>query len=220
MKVTVHTKNYVVTDRLRAIIDKKLEKIKKYFDGDAECVIVCTKVGAMEKMEITIIAHQGSRSHAFRAQEENRSMYNNIDILLSKIERQIIKNKEKLNCVRRNVVEQNKFAFVKPKEIKKIKRAEIKKVKSFPIKVLSDQEAELDLATLDHNFFVYADEITHGVKIMYRRVDGHVGVIEIQNASLRSATTIKTEIKKQVATAKDYVEKTVKQVSAKVKSKK
>jgi len=217
MKTTIHEKNYSVSPRLREIIDKKLERIQKYFDNDVECIIVCQKVGPTEKMEITLVTHQG---HAFRAQEEDRSMYNNIDNALKKIERQIVRNKERLNTIiRKNAVEDKKFAYIKPKEVKNLGRSEIKKVKSFPIKVLSDQEAELDLATLDHNFFMYADEITHGVKVMYRRIDGHVGVIEIQNASLRSATAVKTEIKKQVTTATAYAKTEITKQVAKVKAK-
>jgi putative sigma-54 modulation protein len=60
----------------------------------------------------------------------------------------------------------------------------VKKNKSFPALVLSDKEAELNLSTLDHNFFIYADEKTKGIKVMYRRPDGNVGVIEVTNAKL------------------------------------
>jgi len=194
MLVTIHTKNFNVSDRLRAIIDKKMEKINKFFDDDVSCIIVCTKVGIMEKMEITIT----SGGHAFRAQEENRSMYNNIDVLLQKIERQIIKNKEKIQeYIRKDALDTKRYAYVSKKEQHKYVKPVIKKVKSFPIKILSDQEAELDLATLDHNFFMYGDEKTHGVKVMYRRLDGNVGVIEITNAT----------IKKEPAPAKPKIKK-------------
>ena len=183
MKTTIHTKNFNVSDRLRGIIEKKLEKIQKYFGDDVECIIVCTKVGITEKMEITIT----SQGHAFRAQEENRSMYSNIDIILSKIERQIVKNKEKLRTiVRREAIDEKQFAYIRRGEAQRYIPAEIKKNKAFDIKILSDKEAELDLATLDHNFFVYADASTHAVKIMYRRSDDNVGVIEITNAALKT----------------------------------
>ena len=179
MKTTIHTKNYNVSDRLRTIINKKLEKIDKYFGEDAACTIVCAKVGNIEKMEITISA----RGHAFRAQEENRSMYSNIDIVLSKIERQIVKNKEKLKAiVRREAIDEKHLAYISKSQVSKFTQQEVKKNKSFAIKTLSDKEAELDLATLDHDFFAYADEKTGGVKIMYNRGDGSVGIIEITNA--------------------------------------
>ena len=182
MKTTIHTKNFTVSDKLRGIIEKKLSKIERYFGNDATCTVVCSKVGIVERMELTIT----SQGHAFRAQEENRSMYSNIDIVLSKIERQVVKNRDKLRTiVRREAVEQKQFAYVKPKQVTKMFEPLVKKNKAFAIKILSDKEAELNLATLDHSFFVYADEATKGIKVMYRRDDGHVGVIEITNASLK-----------------------------------
>ena len=178
MKLTIHTKNYTVSDRLRGILEKKLEKIDKYFN-DASCTIVCTRVGITEKMEVTIT----SGGHAFRAQEENRSMYSNIDIVLAKIERQIVKNKEKLEkVVRREAIDKRDFAFISRKQT--FVTAEVVKNKTFDIKLLTDEQAELGLGTLDHNFFIYGDPKTKGVKVMYRRDDGNVGVIEIANASI------------------------------------
>jgi len=180
MKLAVHTKNYNVNPRMQAILEKKLEKIDKYFD-DASCTVVCTRVGTTEKMEITITAG----GHAFRAQEENRSMYSNIDVVLAKIERQIVKNKEKLkSVVRREAVDKKEFAFISKRQT--FVTAEVVKNKTFDIKLLTDEQAELGLGTLDHNFFIYADAKTKGVKIMYRRSDGHVGVIEIGNAVVKS----------------------------------
>jgi len=178
MKLTVHTKNYSVNPKLQGILEKKLEKLDKYFN-DASCNIVCTRVGTTEKMEVTIT----SGGHAFRAQEENRSMYSNIDVVLAKIERQIVKNKEKLeSVVRREAVDKRDFAFISKKQMSMA--AEVVKNKTFDIKLLTDEEAELGLGTLDHNFFIYADSKTKGVKVMYRRADGNVGVIEIANATL------------------------------------
>ena len=181
MKITYTNRNYHISDRLMGIIDKKLEKIRKYFDDTTTCTIVCTKVGAIEKMELTII----SNGHAFRAQEENRSMYNNIDIVLSKIERQIIKNKEKLrSIIRREAVENKKYAYVSKKQT--FVNTEVRKNKSFDVKSLTDEEAKLALATLDHDFFVYANKTSGRVNVMYRRDDGHVGIIDISNAGLQS----------------------------------
>jgi len=181
MKTTIHTKNYVVSDRLKGIIDKKLVKISKYFDK-SECVIVCTRVGTIERMELTIT----SGGHAFRAQQENRSMYSNIDIVLGKIERQIIKNRERLRTIlRKDAMEEKATGFFKAKEVGKAFIPVVKKNKAFAIIAMNDTQAELNLATLDYGFFIYADEKTKAVKVMYRRNDGHVGVIDILNASVK-----------------------------------
>ena len=203
MNTTIHTKNYHVSEKLRGIIEKKLERLQKYFDDDARCTIVCTKSGVSEKMEITINA----QGHVFRAQEESKQMYNNIDGIMRKIEGQVVKNKEKLKTIiRRNAVDEKQLAFISRGETAKYIPAEIKKNKSFAIKILSDKEAELDLATLDHNFFVYADEETQGVKVMYRRPDGNVGVIEITNAVIK--VDLKEIAANKASDAKDAIIKT------------
>jgi len=180
MTVKYHTRNFHVSEKLADIIDKKLEKLSKYFEK-GEAIAVCQKVGNRERMELTII----SGGHSFRAQEESDSMYKNVDMVLAKIERQIVKNHEKLRTIiRKEAVEQKKYEYIKPKHVGSTMPAEIKKTKSFDIKTLSDADAELNLATLDHDFFVYADEKTKGVKVMYKRDDGHVGVIDVTNAGV------------------------------------
>ena len=181
MEIKYHTKNFTVSDKFRGIVEKKLEKIKKYFGEDSIAVIVLSTATNREKMELTIT----SGGHAFRAQEESRSMFSNIDGVLSKIERQVVKNKERLQTVvKQNAVDARALAFVNRNALKTTD-VEVKKNKSFAIKTLSDKEAELNLATLDHDFFVYADEATGGVRIMYRRPDNHVGVIDITNATAK-----------------------------------
>jgi len=213
MKINYITKNYSVNDRMRTIIEKKLERIQKYFDSDASATIVCTKVGNTEKMEITIT----SRGHAFRAQEENRSMYSNIDFVLSKIERQIVKNKEKLQTViRREAVDEKKFAYKQSKQVISA-GTEVKKTKSFDIKVLTNEQAEVALATLDHNFFIYANQKTGRINVMYRRSDGHVGIIEVNNAGVK--VDYKAEIKATMSDVADYIVETGTNIKNKVKSK-
>ena len=182
MNTTIHTKNYTVSDRLNLLIFKKLEKVEKYFADDAQCTIICTRVAGVERMELTITAN----GHAFRAQNDDRSMYNNLDNVLQKIERQIVKNRDRLRTIiRREAVDAKHLSYISSREATNIVEPEIKKNKSFDVRTMSDKDAELNLATLDHNFFLYADETTGQIKAMYRRPDGHVGVIDITNAGLK-----------------------------------
>jgi putative sigma-54 modulation protein len=182
MEIKYHGKNYHVGDKLDDVVQKKLGKLEKYFDKETSAIVVCSKVANTEKMEITII----SGGHSFRAETSGSSMFKNIDVALGKIERQIVKNRERLRTViRKEAIEEKKYAYVKPKHVEAEFAAEVKKNKSFPVRTLSDRDAEINLSTLDHDFFVYADEKTKGVKVMYRRPDGHVGVIDLTNASVK-----------------------------------
>ena len=183
MKTTLHTRNYNVSDKLRVIIDRKVAKLDKYFDAKAECIIVCERVGSTEKMELTII----SGGHTFRAQENKGNMYHNIDKVLEKVEHQVHKNRDKLRtAIRKDAVNEKQLSYARRADVRAIVIPEVKKNKSFDILTLPDHEAETRMSTLDHDFFVYADEKHHGVKVMYRRPDGHVGVIDITNAHVKN----------------------------------
>lgn len=179
MQLTTHSKNYNISEKLMTILNKKIGRIQKYFDESATCVIVCSRIGKTEKMEMTV--NQNGR--IFRAETTSSNMYVNIDLALAKIERQIIKNKEKLRSVlRKESVDDKKFAFYT--KAPKFVEAEIMKRKSFAIDALTPEEAELALDTIDHTFYVYANKKTSKVNIMYRRSDGHVGIIEVSNSKV------------------------------------
>jgi len=204
MEIKYHARNYHVSEKLSGVIERKLEKIEKYFDN-ANAIVVCTKVGNNEKMEITIMAS----GHAFRAQEDGRDMFKNIDLALSKIERQIVKNRDKLRTVLRKEATERKnagkeeFIYVKSKEVEEIVApVEIAKNKSFPIVSLTDFEAEIALSTIDYDFFIYADSETGQVKVMYSREDKKVGVIEITNAKIQEPVTHQEELAKEKAEEK------------------
>ena len=178
MKVTTHAKNYTVGEKLKNLIDKKLARIARAFDDDATCTIVCTRIGKTERMEVTIV----TKGQVFRAQSQTTSMFANVDLTLGKIERQIIKNKERLRAiVKREAIPEKRYgAFARePKFIP----AEVMKQKAFEIKTLTAEQAELALDTIDHSFYVYANPQTARVNIMYKRPDGHVGIIEITNST-------------------------------------
>lgn len=182
MDIKYHEKNYHLSEKLRLLLEKKLERFNKFFDaGETTSIIVMTRVGVLEKLELTIM----SKGHSFRAQFESKSMANNIDEVLEKIERQIVKNRDRLRTViRHNAVQAKELSYVKAKQIGAFSEPEIKKNKSFSIKTLDDRQAQLELETLDHDFFIYADDMTKRVKVMYRRPDGHVGVIDVNNANV------------------------------------
>lgn len=179
MKITTHTKNYHVGVKLETMLSKKLEKIDKYFDAGAECIIKCTCIGKTEKLEITIT--QGGR--LFRAESSEGSMFVNIDKVLSKLERQIVKHKEKLRSVLvKESLEDKTLAY--NARHPKIMATEILRQKTFNIDPLTEDEAELALDTSDHSFWIYANKKTGKVNVMYRRKDGHVGIIEVENSKV------------------------------------
>ena len=179
MQLTTHSKNYTISEKLLTIMNKKLKKFDMYFEESASCIIRCSRVGKTEKMEITLTQN----GRVFRAEAASNNMYVNIDLALSKLEKQIIKNKEKLKSVlKKEGVEEKRHAYYA--KTPKFIEAEVIKNKTFAVETLTPAEAELALDTIDHNFFVYANAKNKKINIMYRRADGNLGIIEISNSKI------------------------------------
>ncbi len=172
MKLEIVTRNYHVTDRLEQILVAKTKKLDKYFpDSDTPCKIVLTDQGRQCKMEIAINYH----GNHIRAEVSGDTMYYNIDTCLPKIERQIIKHREKLNKSHKMPEKPSDYEFVS--EVEQAPVA-IAKVKTFEIDRMSPEEAVENLDMLDHDFYVFVNSKTDNVEIVYRRKDGTIGLLQ------------------------------------------
>ena len=58
MKINISSKNYPMSDKLESYIQKKLEKIGKFFDEDTTANVVVSKQRETPKFEATINAKQ------------------------------------------------------------------------------------------------------------------------------------------------------------------
>ena len=97
MEIKYIAKNYKISDKLKEIIEKKLSKLEKYFNKDVEIKVACTEQNDKCKLEVTI----NSAGLFIRSEVTSDNMYNNIDLAMPKLERQIVKNNQKFK---------NKFA--------------------------------------------------------------------------------------------------------------
>ncbi|MBQ2712583.1 MAG: ribosome-associated translation inhibitor RaiA [Clostridia bacterium] len=172
MKIDIIQKNYSMSEKLEEIIRKKLAKLDKYFDEGTVVKVVLKKENNVYKMEIT--ANVGG--NFIRAELAGENMYDNIDILLPKIERQVLKHKSKLQ----DKLQKNAFhdGFVYVEEAPKEEHSSVVRVKRFDLKPMSVEDAIDAMEMLSHDFYVYQDEETNQLRIVYLREDGTVGLIE------------------------------------------
>ena len=91
MKISYTSKNYNISDKFKDILEKKLAKLERYFDEDVSVKVNCIEQAKQDKLEVTINA----RGMFFRSEVLSDNMYNNIDLALPKIEKQIIKQGSK-----------------------------------------------------------------------------------------------------------------------------
>jgi len=176
MKIIFKGKHIEVTDAIRNYIEKKLSKIERHFDHILEVIVTLSVEKSRQIVEVTL---QTNRA-LIRAEEETDDMYTSIDKVADKLERQIKKYKEKYFQKpypgTEKIVLANKEIDVEDSEPDKI--AKIVKTKRFAIKPMSVEEAAMQMDLLGHNFFVFANDNTNKVNVLYKRRDGNFGLIE------------------------------------------
>jgi len=176
MKITFKGKHIEVTDAMRNYIEKRLNKIERHFDHILEVIVTLSVEKNRQIVEATL---QASRA-LIRAEEETDDMYTSIDKVADKLERQIKKYKEKYFQKPHPGTEKvglaNKEINAEDSEPDKI--AKIVKTKRFAIKPMSVEEAAMQMDLLGHNFFVFANDNTNKVNVLYKRKDGDFGLIE------------------------------------------
>ena len=174
MKITYTTKNYNVTDKFKDILEKKLSKLEKYFNSDAQVKVNCITQAKQDKLEITI----NSKGMFFRSEVLSDNMYNNIDLALPKIEKQIVKQGSKLkNKFKKDAFDSSELMFLDAEPEKETSK--LVKRKKFELDPLTVEDAEMYMEALDHNFYIFLNAETGKVNVVYKRNDRNYGLIEL-----------------------------------------
>ena len=174
MKYNIRGDKMIVTKAIRDYAEEKLGKLEKYFKDDEITANVLTRVrGNSQIVEVTI----PTSKFVLRSEEENEDLYAAIDLVSDKLERQIRKNKTRLNRnVKENAREFN-FDYVL-EDTEEESKEKIVKRKNIEMKPMDEEEAILEMELLGHAFFVYKDMDTNNVCVLYKRKDGDYGLIE------------------------------------------
>ncbi len=158
MKIEMVTKNYVVNEKLRDVIERKVSKLDKYFEDDTKCKIYLKKEGLSSKMELSL----DYKGNFIRAQAYGDNFYETIDIVLPKIEGQLRKHRTKFE----KKLKQNAFVEAAPLfDIPDVPDIRIAKVKTFRLDPMTLDEAITEFELMGHSFFVFLDSETSKVTV-------------------------------------------------------
>ena len=175
MKITYTAKNYNVSEKFKEILEKKLNKLEKYFDDDVTVKVNCIEQAKQNKLEVTI----NSKGMFFRSEVSSDNMYNNIDLALPKLEKQIVKQGSKFKTkLKKDAFQTNELMFIDAVEETK-SNPKLVKTKKFELDPLTVEDAEAYMEALDHNFYVFLNAETGNVNIIYKRNDKNYGLIEV-----------------------------------------
>lgn len=175
MKFQYSEKKVKLPGNVHAYAEKKVMKLARFFDEDAEALVVFSVEKNRNQVELTV----HGADHWFRASESTSDMFASIDAAVGTIERQIRKNKTRLARKLRQ------DAFVRSAEVTSFapeegeEELELVRVKQFPMLPMTREEAMLQMNLLGHTFFAFRDaDNADAFAVVYRRNDGGYGLIE------------------------------------------
>lgn len=171
MKTNILLRQVTIDEKTRLLIEKKISKLDKFFQDETEVSVTISKVRDKEKLELTISQY----GKLFRSEVTAEDVSHAIDTAVSIIERQIRKNKTKLQKrIRDN-------AFLKGFDETDDTAAETDELKirrkDFKLEPMSVEDAVLQMDLLEHTFFVFKDVETGNVNVVYKRHGDEYGLI-------------------------------------------
>ena len=172
MQYKLTGKNLEITSAMENILDRKLTKLDKLFDGNAVAYTVMSMEKGRSKIEITIPV----KNSTIRSEQTGNDIYALIDDAVDAIERQMRKYRGKLIDFYQSGQNPNK-AYEESVEAEEAP-IRIVRTKHFALKPMDPEEACLQMDLLGHSFYVFRDAETDQVSVVYKRKDGAYGLIE------------------------------------------
>ena len=176
MEIIIRGDKVKVTNAINDYITEKIGKLEKYF-GDSSNIraTVFFKVrNHSQKVEVTIPL----KKFILRAEEEREDVYAAVDVVIDKIERQIRKNKTKLQS--KKIKDNKDLALDEIEDIESDENNVIVKRKKIDVKPMSEEEAIIQMELLGHNFYLFKDSVTLKPVLIYKRTDNNYGIIETE----------------------------------------
>ena len=177
MQIFIQAKKPVAAPRIKAYAQAKLEKLTRHFDHilDARMELGTEKNKSLENMKVAeLTVHVTGRSGTIlKAVQSAQHMNEAVDLVIDKMDRQIRQHKEKLKEHR-----PAKQAAV-PTGPAPVSRANgVVKIKRFKLKPIAEDQAREQMEELGHSFFLFLNDDSQEINLLYRRSDGSLGLVE------------------------------------------
>ena len=178
MRLQVKGKNIEVSDSIRSYAEEKLARLERQLADPTKVELELAlernpSISDNQVAEATI----WTKGPTLRARESSQDMRASIDQLVDKLERQVTRYREKRQ--RKNARDNGAGPVATP-VVPDADEPVIVKAKQFAIKPMTPEEAVLQLELVGHDFFVFRNDETDEVNVVYRRRDGDYGLIEPQ----------------------------------------
>ena len=104
-------------------------------------------------------------------------MYENIDLAIPKLEKQIIRHHDKIKSKKFKIKELD-YAMPVVEEAVKEPEKKVVRSKSYVLVPMTVEDAIEEMELVGHDFYVFANKSTGNVNVLYARNDGDYGLIE------------------------------------------
>jgi putative sigma-54 modulation protein len=182
VKTNLTARNMELDDRLRTQIERKLRRLDRITSDAAEADVELI-ANASHATDSSQVAEVTLRSHGsvHRSSASGATPMAALDVVLDKLERQVVRTKERPRSVRDR--QSDEVESVLSREARGTLEAAppgptVVKTKRFAMQPMFDEDAIAQMEELGHAFFVFLDAETDEVSVVYRRANGGYGVIQ------------------------------------------
>lgn len=172
MKIDIISKNIRVSDYLEDLIEKKFNKLDRFFANGTEAQVKLSVEKNRQICEASILYNHGTW---LRAKEVSGDIYASVDGVVEKLEKQILHHRTKLEKRHRSAGHPD---IIPTADYEEELGREIVRTKSFSVKPMDVEEASMQMDLLDHNFFVFRNAENDEINVLYLRDDGNLGLIQ------------------------------------------
>jgi len=182
MNIEITGRHIDITPAIRDFTSGKLSKLDRWIDDVTEVHVILSVEKHRHIAEIVVKARQ----HTFTGTDETGDMYASIGNAVDKIEKQARRLKDKWTARRKHARSTHDVAALTESGEDnpgdngagmdgppRIIRSTVGKKKP-----MSVEDAALELAESDLEFLVFRDASSQRIGVLYRRRDGHLGLIE------------------------------------------
>ncbi len=195
MKLLIHGRNLELTPALREYTQSKLKKAIQHFEemvkeADVHLSVARNPKTPQQTAEVTVFAN----GTVIRAQERSENLYASIDLVASKLSRQLRRYKERHSDHHHS---SGHSASVTPSTESVLHESPIDKSllvgkeahlptpgvrrKYFPMTPMNIEQARQQLELIDHDFYLFREEETKELQVIYKRNHGGYGVIQARD---------------------------------------
>jgi putative sigma-54 modulation protein len=177
MQISVSFRNLDPSDHLKGYAENRMARFKKYLEEPIDIYLVLSIQKFRHMADVTISAN----GLKIKAQEETGDLYSAIDMVLDKVEKQVKRHREKIKEHKADGISKSLGDEKKPetdKEAEEDEGTQIVKTETIFAKPMDVEEASLQLKLSNSEFLVFTNSKTRLINVLYRRKDGHFGLIE------------------------------------------